>query len=687
MILVTIKNVANIFLKVILKVLQYLPQFVKWMFSLFVLVLIIAVCVTIVYFLMYRHPRVPQVYRSINFDPFLSKYSIDLVSTLIDLHGNIAVELKGDKLSSVGLSNHRGVLDSMSKMLILIDTIISSRGRAELEDDFMTYFRFGDALKYMDLISKNDLRENGERFKSNGDLDTDLIDNFIKTLVNPLQKIGDLAMKLSSEFMGREDSISMGSKNMFQLVLHVHRLRLYFSYFKDVMRLGQLRRNKITFGVWTVYFAPMVREWWKKRVPKAWKKFPDNFKSCFNSMVKWWENLGVMIGNITCYLAYNDPDEREKRCKAPENFTVSNNDKEHNDKEVTEGFYDFLNAILEFIQNFVPLAVAVGRFVVSFPNDPLGTIFGILTLLIGTSIAIMLTVAYTLIGMLMLAYFVIGWLSFVYAWVIAAGTTVIYIVVTLLASIIYFILFILDLITGGLIQNLMKCENLPTDWINVPNFSYGNLYRRSLVYLGLVMRPCASRFRPSVGMCIRKEHEIPDFCPQQQIQRSLDGGIGTKLSRGPSIYDKYRPLPGFSRMSPLKRVKTLIVAHGKKVAWQGNCSDSLSQYDYINKHICSNPRMAASSLRSVDTVLLRSACMEAYCSLSESKGTSFCLRLVGNMEVTTSDTSTDSNVIIKKVLIFVLILTLLMAVMIPYVLVTKEMVAETIGWVDSNLEN
>ena len=651
---------------------NHVYTFITSLVGIFVIILIAMV---VVYFMRYRHFRVPQLCRSVEYDPFLEEYAKDLVSSFQGIHD--INSSGGDSIALEFASLFPSTQAQLTALLIQVETILGGGGGDALFSSVLSYMRFGNALDHMDFLSHHDLRENATEFKSGGDIDEDLVNEFRSKVVEPLKQIKALCNGISlvfSELSGAELGTNGQlkpalSSRLFLMLLHIHHIRLLGSYTSDLQELAQPRRSNLKTGVLTIYYAGLIREWWSKRIPRAWSGIPKRFKATNTLLNTNWTTIGKQLGMITCYLAFSDPDERAEKCAIAEKFFVRKvNDDDGDEEEVTEtfGLVDLISSIVLFMKNITYVGTAIAKFAVSFPVDPFGTIIGILTLFLGTIFGLILNLIYAILTGTQVIYIAFIMLSIQWSLLFAWAVTIFYFILSIVLLAPYIILFLLDLVTDGTVLRLMRCENLPDTWMTEKNFAYGNMFQRSIIYLGLVQRPCKQRFRPAnLCMCVRNDDLIPDYCPQQQIYRTFKN---VASGQGPQVYEKFHPPSGFMRHSPKLRVQLIMQAHRDKMKWNGVCNTSLSPYDFINRHICTNPRAVAALGQNnspATTEFLESVCRDAYCNSRETKGSTFCKR-IDSIEtqvnsVVAGELYTKTSELLKKTIMFTMLLVMVVS--------------------------
>jgi len=419
------------------------------------------------------------------------------------------------------------------------------------------------------------------------------------------------------------------SEPLYNLMTNVHSIRLLSSYRETLEKFALVRKGKPS-GIWTLYYAPYVEEWWGTRVPNAFKKIPKRFADALKFLNKGWSDIGMSFALLTCKMAYMDPGEREQRCKAVtiDNFTqkASKGDEDDEKDDVREGFIGAIMSIASFFKSLVDVALAIAMLFANFPLDPLGTIFGLLSIIIGIIVSILLILVYMLLTFTLVAYIVILYLSIWWSLLVPWWVFLWYSLMTFLTSIAFFILWLIDLVAQGAVTKMMSCENLPDSWATSGNYVYGNIHERSTLYLGAVMTKCFSRYRPRyVLMCERMPRLVPDFCPQQQIYRFYKG-IDNTFLKGPTMFTEYRPPLGFRKKGMNTRIQEMMRSYEQKREWNDTCSKELKAYDYVNMHFCSDPK-AGAKLSGGNSSVLKAYCMDAYCRTRKDKLSQFCRRI------------------------------------------------------------
>ena len=207
-------------------------------------------------------------------------------------------------------------------------------------------------------------------------------------------------------------------------------------------------------------------------------------------------------------------------------------------------------------------------------------------------------------------------IGLVFAWVTALLITIIqinfYCIIVVFGTIVFSIIFVLQVITGGAFSFLFLCENDPTAWYTQSGFDAGNLYKRFL----LCFKPCSSGWgRFGSFFCKKNQISKPLFCPQQQIFGLYDD-LAARSALSPQIFDKYIPDTWF-RVSSLKSKKEQVVdGLMTKKHFIGACTTNLKNHDYLPRHICANldhlDKLPPSDSTGMSTLI--ALCKQAYCT-------------------------------------------------------------------------
>jgi hypothetical protein len=386
----------------------------------------------------------------------------------------------------------------------------------------------------------------------------------------------------------------------------LHQVRMMMMQRADIGVKYQSRRKKLPFGIWTIYYAPLLVSMFFS-FTAYWAKFPKRWVNTFTDTINWWMGLGPWIATIPCKMAYSDPVERSEKCRSNLVDTFVPEETKPQDEQaadVVEHFMDLggivtaLSSIGDFFVNIAMVAIKLGLLFAMFPIDPFGSIIGIISIIVGIIIGLLLMYVWILMTIMMFPLLLAYWWTMISVFAMAILYTAWLIVLSILLAIPYFGLWLIDMPTGGFVVRMMHCENSPGQWHSRNAYSDDNTFVR---YFPFCMRPCATRYTKSwSGCCCDKLPAfMPDLCPQQQVYELAHGagagaGAGIRASTGipalgggPVAFARYTGNAVFQHMSVDGKRKVLVSAFKKKAAWYQRCYESLSDWDFLNRHLCS----------------------------------------------------------------------------------------------------
>jgi hypothetical protein len=558
----------------------------------------------VIYCVRYLYPRIPLPNHSARADSYAKGYIKEMMQLMQDIDDGLKTD--GGRMQGEGAF----LWDVMPTQAQDLQTLIRKLNKRDLESDIMAHILFRKQLAKMNFIARGDLRNNSE-FYSDGDLDQDKIDDFALNMTRPYNKMAKAVGDISRHF---EDAPEDAPRTVeaYRFISHVHQMRLLFRYEDDLTFMFQSRRKKMPFAIWTVYYAPYVEDIFKHRIPQLWAKTGNRYVKCMKDALNWWINLGIKLGLMTCNLAFTDPVERAEKCRVrdwskggkEETFAAEGGGGAKEDVVEGAGFVSALSSIVTFLRNIEYIGIAIYRFGKNFPNDPLGTIMGILSLIIGTIFGLVFMILY-----LWLTFTAIFWIfMFLYGVIVTFVTAILitlyHVLMAVLISVPYFVMWLIDMPTKGMITKLLRCENLPDAWTDTPTFVEGNGYMRNFFCFGR----CSPRYTASGCLCKRRKGHLPDYCPQQQIYRLTHG----MTLMEPYAFEKFRSYPGFANKSLQSKQKIIVRAYRDKMTWYQKCHASLRTYRFITKHACHFADVNT-DLSEFQRRRLKLLCRECYC--------------------------------------------------------------------------
>jgi hypothetical protein len=316
-------------------------------------------------------------------------------------------------------------------------------------------------------------------------------------------------------------------------IMAVYELDLALNtYFEDV-RAGYETRKvgfRWNYTMLKYYFAPYVKLIILIKIKRdIWEKFGKNFVKAITSFNDLWAKIPGFLG------------------KLPGKLAGADGFKQHSDKEGFQGYVDYAKSFSshlfedfwapltheqELVEHFGFLKglVAIGQFftgimglvtaIVALLTNP----FAIIMLIIGLILAAVLMIVYILLTAIFAQVWFFGFLYALYTvWLGSILWTVFWIIMIIPLTVVYVILWILDMATGGFIMTLFRCESLPDSWFKNSTYAYGNRVFRGF----LCNLRCAKRYKTTPGLmldkCTRLPSQEPAFCPHQVIYQLYNG--------------------------------------------------------------------------------------------------------------------------------------------------------------------
>lgn len=616
---------------IIFNAVVYLKLF---LFSLIGASVVIGIIAVVIYLLVNHHPRLPMLSHSAPFDKFMSMHIETLTHSmrrLLALNGTpgaTEVSARG------GLG---GIIENCSHLM----------QRPNIADDIVTHYKYYVELRKMPpgYFAARTL-QNAEEFSVEGDVDANLVRHFrdsVRTWMSNLKS----AVSTASENLHNHAWNPFHSIDAYEIASHVHNLKVHLDYHDDITRLYATRKDggKVPFAIWTVYYVPYVEDVYKHRIPEKWRMVAKDFVRYFMRGMDFWADAGIWLSLMPCRLAYTDPAERDRKCKAVyegyEDLVARRNKRwADREKELIDGDGDeivetisigkALSTIANLAKSVVDIVKGLIRYLKMLGSDPFAAIVGIVALILGTIIGVVLLYIYILLTISL--GFWANWvlICFFLSFGLAFWYTIYQFFMTILVAIPYFVLWLLDLVTNGLICKILRCENLPNSWAEQGGFADENGYTREPWGFGPCFVPCRDSYTTHTFTCTKRPGHLPNYCPQQQIYRLFRGD--TSLPQ-PYVFEKYTANKAFAQKSLPGRQRELINAYRDKILWYQSCYHRLYKRDYINVHVCSNIRaqsLYAAGIRDItaDTRKyddadrmagqLQTLCREIYCLYKKS---------------------------------------------------------------------
>ena len=612
--------------------------------------LLASVMFIIVLYILFRkvHPRLFLVSRSSDFETYVDMFKQEMeahmtsihdkymygVAPLFNLSGADAERLKrdcrgGEEEGEEARGGGGGCVlyEEFEAMEAALKRLMSSRETLQL--DLHTYYQYFSTLRDLDapvasVFAKRDAL-NERRFNDGGLLNRKAVEEFQKGFSEPYENFLGAVASVSRKVTDWERLSEQPWYNdaIFEFLTRVHQVRLMTSpeYTEQMVRSYDMRKGEpmvLQFNIFTLYWVPVVRDIFVVNIPNHWKRFPATFLGVYNGFLGLWGKLGPAIMKLPAVALKRREDEGE-----PEYFTqqrARSASKEKEEEEEEEGDlvenFGFLKGLVSVGEVFAALPEMVLMIVDLFMNiasDPIGTVMRIILFIILFLVCIVLYVVYLLVTALMLHVVVAFVIAFSWAWWSSLMWTLYELVFVLVMSVLYFLAWIVDIPTGGLVVKLMRCESLPNEWETRANYASGNKTERSL----MCNYPCASRFRPTPGgwMCGRIAEHLPSHCPQQQILATFRTGKPFEDRGGHFMFERFHPRsPDFHAKTQFQKLSAISRAFTDFGFFMGDCYKALRGYDYINRHLCANiERMPDHEVSAESKAKLRALCRQCYC--------------------------------------------------------------------------
>lgn len=641
---------------------QLLMRLKEFLVAMVILLIIVLVIILIVVLVRYFHPRLCSINRSAAFEAYMEGHLVNLENHVFLLRKLMVDDVQED--SGVGLlfnagTSDMGVLsgnagpcstvpspsptsqgssDGLGKSAAttcvidpqkrerLADLIkkLSDPGRKAFHENIDIYYRYYNTIQRLDrfvysffakrdILNEHRFVEKNDRGESKEIMDEDAVKKYKETFLEPFDKLREALREVSSEFAGWSGLYHQPwyDNSMFDFLTAVHMMHLMTNEYHDQITFSYDTRKALTLGmqfnVWTLYYVPYAEKTFTVRIPNIWTGFGDIFASNRDFILDGWSKLRSMLVSLPKNLASSELFTND--------YPTSSDDKNENDEDVVEtfGFLKGLLSIGEFFANIIEVAIALFKLV----TDPVNTVFRMIVIVLGTIMGLVLLLGHTLLTLLGIHWLIAIVFGFFMALTICILLTVVEIIFVAILTVVFAVLWFLDLLTGGMIVKLMRCENSPNEWEHRANYAENN---KTVRYFGTACcYPCPSRFTPSLGgaLCYRLPRYIPSYCPHQQIitafrEKDVKGGGADNpymfdrypVSADPSVLYKNRP----------EKEKILLEAFERARLFLGSCYRAFKKYDYVNRHVCFNiDRLPDSAYPEHVKQKLRALCAQTYC--------------------------------------------------------------------------
>ena len=284
---------------------------------------------------------------------------------------------------------------------------------------------------------------------------------------------------------------------------------------------------------------------------------------------------------------------------------------------ITSGFGfigKFVMPIISFFLNIAMMAILIGKLAANFVKNPFMTIFKIIMLIGGIMLSIALLLGYIIL-MLGIAQGIGAVLSYFAATIICSVQTLLLLILWLIATLVFIVIWILNILTGGMLTFLMRCENQPDAWYTQPGYGQGNEYKRFF----LCFMPCSSGWKRIFGgVCRKQQKSCPGFCPQQNIYGYF-ADLQSRARIQPYVFDEHLPDTRFYNMRLDEKQTVILKTLSEKKSFLGSCSSKLSDFDFMNKHICTNLNNLDDKIYTEEhKSRMRAMCRQVFCDFKVS---------------------------------------------------------------------
>jgi hypothetical protein len=567
--------------------------------ALFTVFMILIALIAIIYttnYLYYDHPRLFNIGHSEPLDAFIMDYSQQLITNIETLRNH---------------PSFSSVIEPLYKKGI-IPPKLSEYGHSKIPI-FYFYYMFEEALdskeekevglwKIMtDGITS--ITVNKTVWKLYNKSETVITSSAMDFLQEHVSCLVDLYNKFKNKSVLDNDDKS--DPNHVKIGMAKRNLYLLFSYHDQIERAYDLRKSGgiANMKIYKIYMKDYTQFVFKERIPEILLTFLTDVQNTTmrfqkivsgpaaqDYMTKLPMTLAGMEGFIGTYATFEPTDEVEH----------------------------FINILMDIgkalmaIPKFFKSIASVVTGLVNVVTSPMKFIRFILSAIIGI-ILIILWILLVVVGPVV--FYIVAFVVVAFE---RAYHIFLWVVIYLAMAIIYFILWILDFATGGLIMRALRCENLPNAWHMIPGYAFNNIYKRTF----LCSSPCGKRYNVvGASWCSRLEPYQPSYCPQQIIYSAYlanSGAVGESVANSKPLIHKYKPDLAYFGMRDARKEEYLGEVFDNKLEFLKKCNGSVNEYNYINEYICENldvliPDIAAN--KDVRTKI-QMCCSSAYCQFA-----------------------------------------------------------------------
>lgn len=401
---------------------------------------------------------------------------------------------------------------------------------------------------------------------------------------------------------------------------YIHELDMMLNQYFTSIQFSYNSRKVAGFtfqiNIFTMYLGPFLSYIVNEKIKPIWTKWEIaktasmisagfNSETVRNAII----NLPLTVIRQQGYTNYKD----ELKNELQETFSLlekpANLDMRENFVTALIDIAKGLISIAKFFATIPKVAVALVKIV----TNPFKLIFVLVAWLICFAIMVVYFVIGALMGLLsyLIAPVVLLWIKLV--------STMLWIAMMLLMIAIYFVLWLADLLTGGVILTLLRCENLPDAWYNQPGYALGNIYQRFI----LCHATCSARYAPNGIFCKRIHPLQPAYCPQQVIAKFHTSNNAQESLNSNPIYfdDDLSKNVDFWMSDSSKQLQMVLDTFRARRNFLEVCDRTYAKkHDRLIRSVCKNvfdPPPAQSNMTvsedSDNTKKIKMLCQQIYC--------------------------------------------------------------------------
>lgn len=373
------------------------------------------------------------------------------------------------------------------------------------------------------------------------------------------------------------------TRAIFDTIMAIYELDIMLNYYLYDIRLGYETRKsgyRLNFVLFTYYWWPYAQWIFVVKIKQQiWEKFPDDFKNSALSFLEFWVTLPEALAKLPLTLA-GEGFEQQGDSNFPVLNYINNIISPFVPRHVVTELAKEPDTVEHF--GFLKGLLSIGKFFMAIIGVAMGLVFVIteplkfIMMIIGFFLALSLMVVYILITVIGLHYVIAGIWAVAVVLIPAVFFTVFYTLMIVPISFMYTIMWVLDMLLGGLIMALLRCENIPSKWYKYSAYAYGNRFQRML----MCSYRCADRYEPDTAfvfyMCKRAESIKPTFCPHQNLFKLYKG---ESLSE-PSVFRDYEVNTTTAMMNDDERRSYLEKTSRVRQRFNDTCRDCY-QSDFL----------------------------------------------------------------------------------------------------------